>query len=246
MAPKEKPVKKIFSALFGKKETPETAESPRPDWKQQVLEDFSAWLGDLPDKAPPSEKATAEACDLYTLLSEFSALRQEIKMQNREQHKNLRALSGISEAWEKSANLFEKSVERIDRIEPEIRQNAEKKAVLPFLDVRDALVRGHQASLTFMTQKRRFRRKPKGIAAIAEGYEMAIRRFDRALEHAGITPVQTIDHMFDPKTMKAVDRRSDPDKTAGVVLAEQTGGFQKDGEIIRTAQVIVNEPQKGA
>ncbi|HMA84078.1 MAG TPA: nucleotide exchange factor GrpE [Desulfosalsimonadaceae bacterium] len=223
--------------------TAEPEEPGQPEWKQKALADFSAWIEALPDTPPPGETATADSCDLYTLLSEFSALRQEIKMQNREQHRSIQTLTEMADAYQKSMTLFEKSVAGIDQLSENIRTQTEKKAVLPFLDVRDALVRGHRASQAAIEKKRWYRPGLRGIEAVAEGYEMAIRRFDRALSYAGITPVQALDQPFDPKTMKAIGKRSNPEKTANVVLEEQTGGFVKDSEVIRTAEVIVNDDQ---
>jgi molecular chaperone GrpE (heat shock protein) len=223
--------------------TAEPAETGQPEWKQKALADFSDWIKTLPDHPPAPEAATADACDLYTLLSEFSALRQEIKMQNREQHRSIQTFTEMAESFQKSMHLFEKSVTGIDQLSENILANTEKKAVLPFLDVRDALVRGHRASRAAVEKKRWYRPGLRGIEAVAEGYEMAIRRFDRALSYAGITPVSTIDQPFDPKTMKAIGKQTNPEKAAGIVLEEQAGGFVKDSEVIRTAEVIVNDAQ---
>ena len=71
------------------------------DWKEKVLEDFTAWLSALPEK-PATEKPmtgdpeTMDSCDLFTLLSEFTALKQEIRIQNREQGKTLSTLNRFS------------------------------------------------------------------------------------------------------------------------------------------------------
>lgn len=207
------------------------------------MTDFSEWLQALPDSPPAAETATADSCDLYTLLSEFSALRQEIKMQSREQHRSIQTFADMSEAYQKSMQLFEKSVSGIDQLEARVRENAEKKALQPFLDVRDALIRGRRAARAAIEKKRWYRPGPPGLEAIAEGYDMAIRRFDRALSYANITPVPTTGQPFDPKTMKALGRRAEPDKAEGLVLEEQSGGFLKNDALLRTAEVIVNASQ---
>ena len=206
-----------------------------------MLTDFSDWLEELPDDAPPTEKATVENCDLYTLLSEFSALRQEIKFQNREQNRTTVNLSDMQAGYEKSLALFEKSVRGIDTLSRDIRQDAEKKSILPFLEIRDALVRGKAACMGVIGRSRWYRPAPKGTESIAEGYEMATRRFDRALSNVGIMPIEAVGRPFDPKQMKAVGKQSDPEVAAGIVLAEETGGFIRNNEVVRTAEVIVND-----
>ena len=56
-----------------------SAAADHENWKQKALVDFKNWLDDLPDTQPVAEDPHMDACDLYTLLSEFSALRQEIR-----------------------------------------------------------------------------------------------------------------------------------------------------------------------
>lgn len=238
-------MKQFFSFRRKKAASAPTAskDTPLPEWKEKAMVDFSEWLEALPDTPPAAETATADSCDLYTLLSEFSALRQEIKLQNREQHRSIQTFTEMNEAYQKSMELFQKSVSDIDRLGESIREETEKKAILPFLDVRDALLRGRQAACDAIEKKRWYRPGPAGVEAIVEGYEMAIRRFDRALSYADIIPVQTTGQPFDPKTMKAIGKRTEPEKAADTVLEEQTGGFLKGDAVIRTAEVIVNKPQ---
>ncbi len=237
---KWKTVRRIFSFRTRKNSNLAAGEKPTVEWKAQALSDFSAWIEDLPDTPPAGDQATMEACDLFTLLSEFSALRQEIKMQNREQHRTTRNLSEINEAFSRSMVLFEKSIDGIDRLSEQIRRETEKQAVFPFLDVRDALLRGFRAAKTALDRKRWYRPLGKGLIGIVEGYEMAIRRFDRALSQSGISPVPALGQPFDPVTMKAVARRTDPDKGPGIVIEEHVGGFTRGEELLRPSEVTVN------
>ena len=224
-------------------ESPEPTPDPSPpDWKKQVLADFSDWLDALPDEESPAEKATLESCDLYTLLSEFSALRQEIHYQNKEQNRTTASLTAMQEGYERSLALFEKSVEGIGTLASDIRHDTENKTIRYFFDIRDALVRGHAACLAVISKRRWFRAAPKNIHAIAEGYEMAIRHFDRAMAQAGVAAIETVGRPFDPKRMKAVGRQSDPKLEPGIVVFEETGGFMRNNEVLRTPEVIVNAP----
>ncbi|QTA86015.1 nucleotide exchange factor GrpE [Desulfonema magnum] len=225
-----------------------------PDWKLKALEDFKFWLEDIPNTRPAGENADMDSCDLYTLLSEFSALRQEIRIQNREQNKAVETLNSFIGTYQEIWQVFKDRSEDISELEERIRQSSEKRAIIPFLNVRDTLVRGLKAGkeLADATEelaksKGLFRSVPKGMdeitagmEGIIEGYEMAIRRFDRALELANIYPVDTVGEPFDPKTMKAVGKQSDPETEEGLVIEEQLSGFVRDDEIIRTAEVIVN------
>lgn len=218
----------------------ETDDRSLPDWKKNAVKDFKFWLEDLPDISSDGQAIAPESVDLYTLLSEFTALRQEIKMQNREQNKSLQTLESFIDTYRDAANLFNEKAKDLPELEERIRTATEKRTVTPFLDMRDALVRGLKSSQEVADAKGIFKSAPKGIEGIVEGYEMAIRRFDRALELAGIHPVEAIGKPFDPKTMKAVDKRTVPDKDKGLVVDEQLSGFVRKDEILRFAEVVVN------
>ena len=210
-------------------------------WKTKALEDFGQWLSEIPDSRPPSKFANVESCDLFTLLSEFSALRQEIRFQNREQARTVGSFDEIFAVVREAAETFKAKAKDIETLEENIRLNCEKRASIPFFDVRDALVRGHGAAETVMANKSFFRPLPKGMEGVLEGYEMALRRMDKALGSLDVFPVETLGKKFDPKTMKAIGKEKAPGKDPGEVIEEVAGGFVRKGEILKTARVIVAE-----
>jgi molecular chaperone GrpE (heat shock protein) len=219
----------------------DTAEVPASKWKEKVLEDFKAWMTDLPEEMPIDRKVDMDSCDLYTLLMEFTALRQEIKFQNREQNNTLRIQQSFIDSLKETLKLLKNRTSKLETLEERIRFASEKKAVLPFLDIRDGLIRGLKAAKATAATRRLFVRPPQGIEGIVEGYQMALRRFDRALTYVGITPVTALDRSFDPATMRAVGQANDSQKETGIVIEEQVGGFVRQDEVIRTAEVIVNK-----
>lgn len=244
----------------------------RGDWKRKALSDFESWLQDLPEKPPSGTGAATdtdvEACDLFTLLSEFAALRQEIRMQNREQHRTIGVLdtlagetqNGLREADDIRAE-HRRAVDAVDllarelkasaeqmrhRFEEALAREAEKRTVLPFLDLRDALLRGRAAARETAKPSGIFRKPPKAMAAVIEGYEMTVRRFDRALAAVGIQPVDACGKPFDPAVMRAVETCSRKGMAKGIVAAEPLSGFVRGAEVIRTAEVVVNQPAGGS
>jgi molecular chaperone GrpE (heat shock protein) len=218
------------------------------DWKQAAVDDFSEWLSNLEENAEETKSSEMDACDLFRLMSEFTALRQEIRIQNREQSKTLSTLTGFLDAYQETSDRFQKTSEMFkDRsrslagLEENIRNACEKRTILPFLEVRDALVRGYEACVRVSRTKSLFRPPPKGIDGILEGYEMALRRIDRALSLSHVKPVEALGKVFDSKTMKAVDKRVADEAEKGLVVEEILTGFMRDTEVLRTAEVIVGE-----
>ena len=212
------------------------------EWKINALEDFKLWLSEIPSEQPPVMTATPDACDLYTMLSEFTALRQEIKMQNREQNRTINALNsvkGVTDEYGQIYTLFKEKTNQIAQLEQNVRLNSEKKSASSFFDVRDSLVRGYRASVDMSNRKGFFSRPPKDIHTICEGYEMAINRFDKALSIMDIEPIQTDNVPFNPETMKVVETREIAGLESGMVIETVSGGFVRGREVLRFAKVIV-------
>lgn len=235
------PILTWFWKLLSRRVAPERHKKKmvHADWKTEALEDFRQWLAEIPDTFPPSESATPDSCDLFTLLSEFSALRQEIRLQNRQVTKSKSTMDEAVSILQDSAQLFKTKSHQLDLLHEKIRVSCEKKTVANFFDVRDALVRGKAAVNKIVKNKTFLRPLPKGMDGALEGYEMAIRRMDKALLALNVQPIETVGRPFDPKTMKAIDKKADTGVDTGIVIQEVSGGFIRGDEILKTAHVIV-------
>lgn len=209
-------------------------------WKQKALDDFSAWLAALPTIESEGEPGP-QACDLYSMLLEFTALRQEIKLQNRQQRTTLRTQEDLFGRFHTIVAQLDERVASLDRIHDQNwRQSVEEAAVIPFLDLRDALVRGLTAARAVAGTRSFWRRSPNSIDAVVAGYEMALRRFDRSLDRLGIRVIETIGRPFDATRMRAVDKRKVANQKPGIVLDVTLGGFIRAGRVLRIAEVVVN------
>ncbi|MBF0210169.1 MAG: nucleotide exchange factor GrpE [Desulfamplus sp.] len=211
-------------------------------WKVTALEDFKKWLSEIPSEDPPALTATPDTCDLYTMLSEFIALRQEIKIQTKEQNRTINALNsvkGVTDEYGEIYTLFKEKTNQIAQLEQNIRMSSEKKSASCFFDVRDALERGYRESVEMANRTGFFRRPPKDIHKICEGYEMAITNFDKALSIMDIEPIQSDKMPFNPETMKIVETRDIIGIENGTVVETLSGGFVRGREVLRFAKVII-------
>ena len=187
-----------------------------------------------PDAEPPDE------CDLHALFGELAALRQEIRLQNREQSKAGRALASAAAGYEAARLAGERRDEDLAELERRVARAAEDRVLRSVLEVRDALVRGRTAARELGDRPRLAWLSSRRIAGLAEGYEQALRRFDRVLAGFGVRIVPALGEPFDSRTMHAVVAR--PDERAGdevVVVEELRSGFTRDGEVLRLADVAV-------
>ena len=100
------------------------------------------WL-DAFEEAPPEDGEPEPAeCDLHDLFAEFAALRQEVRLQNREQSRAGRELAKAAAVYETAAALAQRREEDLATLEIRVSRAAEDRCLRAVLEVRDALVRG--------------------------------------------------------------------------------------------------------
>jgi molecular chaperone GrpE (heat shock protein) len=232
---------KLKSVFVKPKEEPASL-NRLSDWKEKAIDDFRTWLNELPDEEAcrQEDQPSMESADLYTVLKEFAALRQEIKLQNREQNRAVKSLTAFIDDYKYTADLFRERTAALSTLEERIRLSSEKTVVAHFLDIRDALSRGKRAASELIGRKSLFLSTEK-YEGVKEGYEMAIRRFDRALATLGIFPIDAVGKKFDPQTMRAIGTAQRKGVEPGSVIEEERSGFIRDQEILRAADVIVNK-----
>ena len=133
------------------------------DWKQQALEEFRQWLDSMTASSPAPEQEQGTApCDLRDLFAELAALRQEVRLQNREQSRAGRELASAAARYDAIDRVLERRDEELAAFEDRVSRAAENRCLLPVLDLRDALVRGRDAAVGLRkagNQGRKGRRK---------------------------------------------------------------------------------------
>ena len=221
------------------------SEEPGDDWRRSTLEDFRQWLEGQANPPPadvePPDAEPPDECDLHTLFSELAALRQEIRLQNREQSRAGRALASAAAGYDAARLAGERRDEDLADLERRVARASEDRVLRSVLEVRDALVRGRAAARELGDRPRLAWISSRRIAGVAEGYEQALRRFDRVLAGFGVRIVPALGEPFDSRTMHAVAAR--PGEGAGdkvVVVEEIRSGFTREGEVLRLADVAVS------
>ena len=214
------------------------------DWKERALEDFRDWLDDLPGPAEGEDEAggagESHEVDLRDLFAEFAALRQEVRLQNREQARASRELAKAAESYETAARLTRRREDDLAAFERRIVTEAENRCLRSVLEVHDALVRGRDAAVALRERRGLLRRPVRGVAGVVEGYELALRRYDRMLARFGVRRLRTVGCPFDSRTMHAMEVRRIEQAGDGEVVEELLGGFARGGDVLRLAEVAVN------
>ena len=210
-----------------------------PAARERLMARFSAYLDAVDEPAPEPD---GDVPDLYTLLAELSALKNEVKLESRQ----------VRAALDQFGALFDTLREANTRLGDELGRQREREALqrregdhdllLDLLDLRDRLQAG-------CNQARRYRpgwlvRRGGAVAFVAgmaDGLDMNLRRLDETLARRGVHPLEVLDRAFDPQTMHEADTRHDPAREVGLVVGELRRGFLQQGRLLRPAEVIVNK-----
>ena len=181
-----------------------------------------------------------------------------MRLQNREQSRAGRELANAAARFDAIDRTTRRRDEELEALERRVSRAAEDRCLLPFLDLRDALVRGGEAARRLRKAGKKagkkagrkgalprkpLRRLQPAIAGVVDGYDLAVRRCDRTLARFGVRGVPTVGLPFDARTMHAVETRRVADHGDGVVVEEFVGGFVRDGAVLRLAEVAVNRLQ---
>ena len=215
---------------------------PADDWKDDLLDDFLRWIDDCTDcDAPGSEPAPPEP-DLRDLYAEFAALRQETRLQNREQARAGRELARAAERYDAAVGSMTQYERDLAVFARHAARSAENDCLRSILDLHDVLARGLAAATELVNRRGLLFRPPRGLDGIVQGYGIALRRFDRTLSGFGVVRLQATGQPFDPRTMHAVEIRQVEGVQDGIVLDEQRCGYVRDADVLRLADVVVNRP----
>lgn len=79
---------------------------------------------------------------------------------------------------------------------------------------------------------------------ILKGVELTQNELNHVFAKFGITPIESMDTVFDPNFQRVVQEIEDPSKPAGTIIAELQKGYLINGRILREAMVVVTKGGK--
>ena len=213
--------------------------------KEQLAAQFRAYL-DTTDGANAddldTEDAGADAPDLFTLLSELAALKNEVKLESRQVKTALDQFRDLFDTLRDGhARLADEQQQRA-RQEQAAAQQTQKALLLELLELRDRVQAGHDQCQRFQPGWLGRRQAREFVASMAEGMAMNLRRLDETLARRGVQALPVLGQPFDPHSMHAAELGDDAGQAAGIVLGELRKGFLLQEQLLRTAEVVVNRP----
>jgi molecular chaperone GrpE len=216
-----------------------------PERRRQMVEAVVAWLGDLAEAEPPPSGLAPEVMgsseptpDLFSILSQLTALTRETQLQGRATN---RLHADLSAALVQLTETMA-SPEAIARKLAEARRETRLELVAELLDVRDRFTRGLAEAQRRLAGLRgiraRFGQRPV-LDALVEGNLLARERFDDLLRRLDVREVPCVGRPFDPAVMQAVEVVQTSDVAPGTVLEVFRPGYTSNGRVLRAAEVKV-------
>ena len=209
--------------------------------KTELIEQFQAYLKQSNLDSSPAHLQP----DLYTLLSEFTSLKSEVKAESRQFKNTLDTLSSaLTKVQDDNKTLSTElalSAKRLDQQQDDITRTL----LLEFIDIYDSLASGLQVLNNYQPVNTLFKSSRKKdvsfIKRFEEGQLMSRRRFDQLFQRYQVKTIDCVGKMLDPTLMTAVETENNPELENGRVLEELRTGFLYKNQLLRLAEVKVNK-----
>jgi molecular chaperone GrpE len=210
--------------------------------KEALLSRFRAYLDTAGDEVEPPDD-TNETTDLYSVFVEMAALRTEVRTESRLVKEALDQFRGVFDLLQSSHSTVR---QELDRARAEARDQTDavlRPLLLDVIDLRDRLGAALKlaASVRPRWTHRLLRRDMSGGEAWQQGLRMTLRRLDQVLLDRRVTAIQLLGRPFDPHVARVVATLADTSVAEGTVIEELRTGFLWDGQMLRSAEVIVSK-----
>ncbi len=166
----------------------------------------------------PEPEATSPAADVA---AQIAALQAELEAARREAGE-LRA------AWQRSAADFQNYRRRSEQEREATLGLASESLIRKLLAVVDDFDRALEAMPADLAQ-----------TAWVEGLWLVERKLRALLESEGVTPIESVGKLFDPREHEAVVHQETTDAPDGTVIAELQRGYRLRDRVLRPALVAV-------
>jgi molecular chaperone GrpE len=207
--------------------------------KQALLDQFRGYLESIEEAPVPADASGAES-DLFTVLVELAAVRNEVRTESRLVKEALDQFRGVFGALQSSQATLEQELKRARAEAREGGRTLLRPLLLELLELRDRLLAGLRPPAPPARWLDRWRRRTEP-ESWREGLGITLRRLDRLLADRRVVAIEVVGRRFDPRLARVVGTTREPTVGAGIVVEEVRAGFLWEEEPLRAAEVIVNK-----
>lgn len=200
--------------------------------KAELLAAFENYL-----EAAPAVSNAGPDVGLAQLFAELAALKTEVRAEARQ-------FKGVLEDFRGALASHHQERERHNEALRQAHRQALQPLLLELLELRDRQQAGLQALERLRPgffKRLLFKRKRLLYQSIHGGHQLTLARFDQMLASHGVIPMQTEGRPFDPALMRVAEVVQRKHLDSGVVTAELRRGYLWHGQVLRLAEVEVNQ-----
>lgn len=239
------------------------------DWKDELREDFEAWLAtldEIPVGGEPADDDANDAPDLYSFYAQFAASGAESRKANRRTAEAMSQWGDTLARFESGLQPLRETVAQLSAAQPKSGRmtRAQCLVLVELLDRMHRLARAFETTPSTPSTpvvKRSWFGLAAGAATASaaaaaataadeawraawntqrQALDILVGHLEGWLAKEGVTRQLTLGLPFDPAFMMAVAAEPDATRPPQTVLEELATGYLRDGELLRAAQVKVS------
>lgn len=210
------------------------------DWKLEIAENYTEWLDQLEGPPLATSPTKDPRPDLYSFFEALCVLRSDVSKSSRRSHETFARFSDSLDGFERT---IQEISQRLATEAPRGRMPfaAPKKLLAPFAQLLERMDRLAD-KLADPPKAGLFASRRKWLAdwtAFQQGFNLLREHFQSLLRDAGVIPMETVGHLFDPTKMKAVAIEDSDTIAHNTVIEELAAGYYFKDEVLKFAEVKI-------
>jgi len=211
------------------------------DWKLKITENYHRWLAQIETPPPASLPPAEHPPDLYSFFEALCVLRSDVSKSSRRSHETLARFKDTLDGFERSIQEMARRFTTEQRQHGRISMPAQRQFLTPFAQMLERMDRLSN-KLADPPNPGFFAARRKWIThwnTFKEGFDLLREHFQLLLRDAGIVPMETVGHIFDPAKMKAVAAENSETVPHNTVIEELATGYYLNNEVLKFAEVKI-------
>jgi molecular chaperone GrpE (heat shock protein) len=212
------------------------------DWKLQITANYKKWLDQL--ETPPlatSPPKDTHRPDLYSFFEALCVLRSDVSKSSRRSHETFARFGDSLDGFERMIQEISHRLATDRQQSGRMPLSAQKQFLTPFAQMLERMDR--LASKLVNPSKAGFfasrRKRAADRTAFKQGFDLLREHFQLLLRDAGIVPMETVGHVFDPTKMKAVAVEHSDTAAHNTVIEELAAGYYLKDVVLKFAEVKI-------
>ncbi len=211
------------------------------DWKLEITETYQKWLDQLEGPPMASPPSAAPRLDLYSFFEALCALRSDVSKSTRRTHETFARFGDSLDGFDRMLQEMSHRLATEQQHSGRMSLSAKKQFLTPFAEMIERMDR-LAGKLADPPQAGFFASRRKWVAdwtAFKQGFDLLQEHFQLLLRDAGIIPMETVGHPFDPAKMKAVAVVPIDTVAHNTVIEEMAAGYYLKDEVLKFAEVKI-------